>query len=139
MGTSFRTTKAQRETLVKLRSRLGELGYHIFPVAKKFRRHPRDFLAVPKGGTNIGEPDNFLRVHPRRDGAVSIQPFGPLSSFSWQQKQVACIKPTCFLYWLDWMLALPPSGRDGWYKYLPRCYRGTYLPPRQIHSRNLAA
>jgi hypothetical protein len=70
--TLIRATKEQRAALQLLRSRLGERGYFIFPVADWYRQHRLDFVAVPK--------EQHLRsaivlVRPRKRGVISLRPF----------------------------------------------------------------
>lgn len=68
----FNLTRRQREKVAELRLRLGELGYFIFAIARRLRKHRHDFLAVHKNN-----PATFFLVRPTRYRSVTIQPYGP--------------------------------------------------------------
>lgn len=65
----IRTTATQRLALQQLQKRLAERGYWIFPVAREFRRHSLDFIAIPKD-----EPWRLLLVSSQRNGSLQARP-----------------------------------------------------------------
>jgi hypothetical protein len=66
----FRTTRAQRQGLVRLQKSLGRKEYYIYFPPKKRAAHRRSFVALPQ--------DNLRRlvlVQPNRKGGVDVRPF----------------------------------------------------------------
>ncbi len=70
MPKSFKLNGPQEEALEALRKRLGDEGYYTFTVAKRWRRHFKDFVAVKKLS-----PSQFVWVTPYRHGTIGVRPF----------------------------------------------------------------
>lgn len=59
-----------RIQITELRDGLGQLSYFIFPLAKRFRKHQRDFVAVPRDN-----PHGFLIVKLTASREIIVQPY----------------------------------------------------------------
>lgn len=110
-----RTTPAQRTAMEKLRKRLGERGYVILPVARWYRRHYLDFLALPKL-----VPREFVLVRPSRNGTVSVRPFASPQLYGPLQAMLQTMQHSCdgLLHWSDRMLPFARVRPDDWPKFI---------------------
>lgn len=68
--TRLRLRHVQAIQIGELRERLGESGYFIFPIARRFRTHKQDFLAMRRE-----RPREFLIVKPKNKGFISLKPY----------------------------------------------------------------
>jgi hypothetical protein len=66
----------QIHLLELVRSRVAEQGYLIFELAKRLRRHPKEFVAARKGDLR-----QFVLVRAKGDG-VHVEPFYSRSAYS---------------------------------------------------------
>jgi hypothetical protein len=113
MKKRIRTTQKQRTTLALLKERFAEQGYFIFPVAPWYRKHHRDFAAVPKE-----KPVGLVVVHPMRDGSISVRPFD-LIFRSEIRKINAQVKTNCPIRWSGRRLPSSRTRPRRWDEYLP--------------------
>lgn len=70
MSNKKTVTAAQRECIRSLRKELASNGYFILPVARRFRKHKSDFVAVPKKN-----PREMVLVQPGGKGNIITHPF----------------------------------------------------------------
>ena len=118
-----RTTKAQREAVALVRSELAQRRYYIFPVAKWYRKHQLDFLAVPRG-----EPQMLVLVRPLRNGSISVRPF---AIPSWHESVRALLrhlqpKLKTPVRWNSRQLLHAKAQPDRWDQYLSAQSRREY-------------
>lgn len=70
MSKTVQPTAQQRLAAAILKTRLGERGYFIAPVAPFFRRSDLDFVALPKD-----RPDCMVLVRPTANNTMVVRPF----------------------------------------------------------------
>jgi hypothetical protein len=110
---SIRTTPQQRAALSLLKSRFAELGYEIFPVARWYRKHHLDFIAMPKT-----MPQFFVFAHPLRNGSISVRPFCRSMSDTALRRVLSQLKVDCPIRWKNQQLRLARTQPDWWHAYL---------------------
>ncbi len=111
----IRPTPEQRVTIEYLKRIFSESGYVICRVAKQYRRHELDFIAVH--GRLISR---FFIVRPTPKGWVSITPFARAHIEDHMRHKVKHGRstPARKVFWRQRQLTLPP-GTNGWADYFP--------------------
>jgi hypothetical protein len=108
---------AQQKMLECVRIELAGEGYLIFPVAKAYRYHRLDFVAVLKV-----LPNNFLVVRPTPGGRISFTPFGPHGQYIQADRAIAHARRAIDIavIWSPRPFRAPPPGKAWWEEYVPK-------------------
>ena len=134
----FRTTKAQRETVRRLRALIGEIGHITYTLAGEFRGSVHDFVAVPSKPWHPGASLHLhmLIVKAARDKKVYIQPYMPRLLYGNVENHLQNVRDLEGAYeWGEQLRSRALTLDDdhyGWLKYIPRHYRKRLLRELQL-------
>ena len=108
-----RTTHRQRERIASIRITLAGLGYNIYPVARTYRRHHLDFLAVKRS-----DLVTMLLVRPAKNEIIEVRPYWKgLTQFN-LVRNVLKDKTKNFGK-VHWKRELPKIRPTGWRSFMP--------------------
>ncbi len=120
----IRTTTNQRAAIDLLKKRIAELGYSVFCVNKKYRKHYLDFVGVLRSNS-IGTPNLFL-VHPLRNDSVLVRPYWRNQPHKAHEAAIRALRQHRIFYRKQG-LRRPEGGNSAWEEYLTPGARNEYM------------